>query len=1168
MKGFKKCFKRALTIALSSAVMITSLPQWTFAQEPDDEADAVYEAVTNDTEDSEYYSPYTITVNCPEGIEVDYSKIKTLQQVMAGEDADYCLVNVGGELHVKNLAYLGDYDLGVPLKGSLSLAADKTIEISNITYDANKLEPHGQVGYDSSLGEGSVSFRYFGWYGFDGTISSMSVTLEVVDRPDSQAIKIDTSACKNTSAEFVEKDGNVVRDGKFFLGESGAYTYTIVSKKGYVPSAKYFYYNGGEEEYYEIAMPDPKINNSKDGFVYTLPGDTYFACNDIIKITEAPADRVTVNTSENTIAELEDGGIVLENGKWAVAGNFTYDIISKNGYIPNVKYYKGDEPGDTPSMPDPTLNDSRDGFVYTLESSPVDRIEVTENPVDWKIRLDRCGEFDEKTEFNPVVKQNGKTIEVSDENYYYTIEDPFNPIEITVDPGDGYKIKNVYNDGEEVPVSNNKVLINPDPLKWLTSTEPYIEFEMEKAASWGDVTDPAIQARFENDPSKVPEGMWLTFDNSVKLESDETNPLSIEVYTGNAITYDDKIKVYEGTKLLKKNTDYSISYQDNIDAMTEAKPHASFTITGEGEYTGSLTFIFTIRPASITEAVLKEETVTVTAGTGLGTIKPELTFNGKALTDKDFKIGYFEKYDKDGKKTGTVEEADIATYKAKASESYIAVIWGHNNFTGQLNKPVVKVTGSDIEPKEVLYMERATVTIPKQSYTGSKIDVAALFESGQAKVKLKNKVLKYNVDYRIVDSDDEYKSVGEHGVFIEGTENPDAEISYSGWVLGFFEITGTPASKVKVACLATTAEYTGSPITLSDLYLKDKTGYNAVTLYTVKDKKNIALSSDDYEVSTEGSAAVGKQMVTFTLKNGYSGTITKTINVKPYDLTKNSGSTKVTVTAADTAYSKAGAVTSVTVKRGTATLREGTDYTLSFKNNKKIAAKDAKKNPPTVVVTGKGNYKGKLNAAFTINKVKASDFFTLSIEDKDYKTKQSKGYFKVIPKIMSEGKTVSTGKGKDIEPVSKDAYKYFYDDANTAIDPKATNVPENRLIRVEVTVKCGPNSPYIGDNTSTGETRLVGYYRLISKNSNIKNATVTVVNDSALTYRGTSPLSIKAADLKVVPKGSKNPLKSDTDYVIESVTDNRSKGNAIIVVKGTGNYGGRKTIKVKLKAGT
>ena len=1075
MKGFRKCFKRALTIALSSAVMITSLPQWTFAQEPDDEADAVYEAVTNDTEDSEYYLPYTITVNCPAGIEVDYSEIKTLQQVKAGEIAENWLVNVDGELHVANYEMLGDYNLSVPLKGRFP--ADCDIKISSIIYDTNKPEPHGQC--DFWCDNGSVGFRYFAvtWSKeqIDETISSMTVTLEVVARPDSQAIKIDTSTCKNTSAEFIEDNGNVVRDGKLFLGESGAYTYTIVSKKGYIPKAEYI---RADEIYSDINMPNPTVNESRDGFVYTIENgvDEYSVYNDVIKITEAPGD--------------------------------------------------------------------------------------------WKIRLDRCGEFDEKTEFNPVVKQNGKTIEVSDENYYYTIEDPFKPIEITVDPGDGYKIKNVYNDGEEVPVSNNKVLINPDPLKWLTSTEPYIEFEMEKAASWGDVTDPAIQARFENDPSKVPEGMWLTFDNSVKLESDETNPLSNEVYTGNAITYDDKIKVYEGTKLLKKNTDSSISYTDNTDAMTEAKPHASFTITGEGDHTGSLTFIFTIRPASITEAVLKEETVTVTAGTGLGTIKPELTFNGKAFTDKDFKIGYFEKYDKDGKKTGTVEEADIATYKAKASESYIAVIWGHNNFTGQLNKPVVKVTGNDIEPKEVLYMERATVTIPKQSYTGSKIDVAALFESGQAKVKLNNKVLKYNVDYRIVDSDDEYKSVGEHGVFIEGTENPDAEISYSGRVLGIFEITGTPASKVKVACLATTAEYTGSPITLSDLYLKDKTGYNAVTLYTVKDKKNIALSSDDYEVSTEGSAAVGKQKVTFTLKNGYSGTITKTINVKPYDLTKNSGSTKVTVTAADTAYSKAGAVTSVTVKRGTATLREGTDYTLSFKNNKKVAARDAKKNPPTVVVTGKGNYKGKLNAAFTINKVKASDFFTLSIEDKDYKTKQSKGYFKVIPKIMSEGKTVSAGKGKDIEPVSKDAYKYFYDDANTAIDPKATNVPENRLIRVEVTVKCGPNSPYIGDNTSTGETRLVGYYRLISKNSNIKNATVTVVNDSALTYRGTSPLSIKASDLKVVPKGSKNPLKSDTDYVIESVTDNRSKGNAIIVVKGTGNYGGRKTIKVKLKAGT
>ncbi len=52
---------------------------------------------------------------------------------------------------------------------------------------------------------------------------------------------------------------------------------------------------------------------------------------------------------------------------------------------------------------------------------------------------------------------------------------------------------------------------------------------------------------------------------------------------------------------------------------------------------------------------------------------------------------------------------------------------------------------------------------------------------------------------------------------------------------------------------------------------------------------------------------------------------------------------------------------SVTVKDGSKTLKSGTDYTVSYKNNKNAGK-------ATMTIKGKGNYKGSVNKTFKINK--------------------------------------------------------------------------------------------------------------------------------------------------------------------------------------------------------
>ena len=90
-------------------------------------------------------------------------------------------------------------------------------------------------------------------------------------------------------------------------------------------------------------------------------------------------------------------------------------------------------------------------------------------------------------------------------------------------------------------------------------------------------------------------------------------------------------------------------------------------------------------------------------------------------------------------------------------------------------------------------------------------------------------------------------------------------------------------------------------------------------------------------------------------------------NFKTNDSEEHSGgkavsACKVTGIKAKTYNGKA-QTQSVTVKDGTKTLKNGTDYTVSYKNNKNAGT-------ATMTITGKGGYNGTIKATFKINKAK------------------------------------------------------------------------------------------------------------------------------------------------------------------------------------------------------
>ena len=113
----------------------------------------------------------------------------------------------------------------------------------------------------------------------------------------------------------------------------------------------------------------------------------------------------------------------------------------------------------------------------------------------------------------------------------------------------------------------------------------------------------------------------------------------------------------------------------------------------------------------------------------------------------------------------------------------------------------------------------------------------------------------------------------------------------------------------------------------------------------------------DYTVSYSNNTKVGSAKVTITGKGNYTGSVSKTYSIK-------NNFKKATVSGISTkAFTGKNITQSITVKYNGKTLKNGTDYTVSYSSNKNIGT-------ATVKITGKGSYTGTITKTFKINPAK------------------------------------------------------------------------------------------------------------------------------------------------------------------------------------------------------
>ena len=183
------------------------------------------------------------------------------------------------------------------------------------------------------------------------------------------------------------------------------------------------------------------------------------------------------------------------------------------------------------------------------------------------------------------------------------------------------------------------------------------------------------------------------------LEGATISGISNATYTGEAIT--PKPTVQYGGKTLKLNTDYSLSYKNNVNAGT-----ATVTITGKGSYGGTKSVTFAISKADIASSTVAS--ITDKAYTGKA-IEPKLTvkYGDKTLTlNTDYTVTYKDNVNA-GTATATVTGkgnyagTKSVTFKISKIDIAKATILGVTN---------ARYTGKAIEPKPVVrYADRTLI---------------------------------------------------------------------------------------------------------------------------------------------------------------------------------------------------------------------------------------------------------------------------------------------------------------------------------------------------------------------------------------------------------------------------------------------------------------------------
>lgn len=370
--------------------------------------------------------------------------------------------------------------------------------------------------------------------------------------------------------------------------------------------------------------------------------------------------------------------------------------------------------------------------------------------------------------------------------------------------------------------------------------------------------------------------------------------------------------VYAGSEtsgnLLRMDVDYTVSYGENLNVGTNAGTLTISSISPNLE--GSLTVDFDIEQKDLAQGMADgsiQITVSDAAYQPDGAV-PEITVthmngNPEPVTlaeGVDYEVEYS---DNQGTGSGTVR------------------ITGIGNYTGEVTKSfniLMNISFAEAEP------------IGLQEYTGQAI-------TPELKLTMDGAPLTLNVDYTL-----EYSDNVEAGV---ATITATGIGAYRGTKVVTFEIGRDISEVVEVVGLGENHLYTGKAV-------EPKVG--KVTLGA----GGMVLTKDvDYTLSYANNVNVGTATITVTGTGIYRGSRSFEFQI----IRRSVAQCQANMTAKVT-YDGKNQTPAVTVKYGDISLKNGTDYSVTYLNNEKPGT-------ARVIINGRGNYTGNkvLNFDISVN---------------------------------------------------------------------------------------------------------------------------------------------------------------------------------------------------------
>ena len=367
-----------------------------------------------------------------------------------------------------------------------------------------------------------------------------------------------------------------------------------------------------------------------------------------------------------------------------------------------------------------------------------------------------------------------------------------------------------------------------------------------------------------------------------------------------------------------------------------------------------------------------------------------------------------------------------------------------------------------------------------------------------------------------------YKSTTPSICTVDKNGNVTAFKTGTGYVTVTASANGYDSVSKDVKIVVSKKSLNNGLITLSETsYVYDGTYKKPAATVTFGGK--VLQEGKDYTISYRNNLNVGVTTVIATGMGDYTGYTSKN-----FTITKRALAGGTVSVASSVSFTGSNITPSVTVKVAGRTLTSGTDYTVSYSNNKNVGK-------ATVKITGKGNYSGSLSAKFDIVPAKQ--------QIQKLETKYKGFYIDWAQKGSATGYDVEYSVNANMSgAVSKHL---------TASKPDT----------LTVSGLAGNKTYYVRVRSYTNVNGKVYYgawsdiKSIKTANNDITKATVSGISTKAFTG--------KAITQNVTVKVGNTVLKNGTDYTV-SYSNNKKVGKATVKITGKGKYGGviTKTFKI------